>query len=178
MKEEVPTFSHFLFWYIFLINGTMKEIKLTQGKVALVDDEDYNYLNQWKWYALKRKGRRYDRWYAARISSERNHIYMHRIVNNTPDGLFTDHINGNGLDNQKHNIRSCTTRQNAYNRRPYGKSKYLGVAYIHDKYIKAQISINGVSVALGVFKTEEEAARAYDIKAIEIYGEFANLNFK
>lgn len=157
----------------------MKEIKLTQGYVALVDDEDYEYLNQWKWYANQR-GKYY---YARRtLRNEQNKfswITMHRLIMNPPKGMDVDHINHNTLDNRKCNLRVCTRSQNCRNTTPCGKSKYLGVyfSYYKDKsYIHSDILINGKKKHLGSFKTEEDAALAYNKTALELYGEYANLN--
>jgi hypothetical protein len=154
----------------------MKEIKLTRGLVTQVDDEDYEYLNQFKWYAEYKKGGKYT--YAIRNSSDRTTEAMHRIIMGTPAGLLVDHIDHNGLNNQKSNLRNCTHDQNGINRTGWGRSKYLGVALSKRGYIIAQITYNHNHNYLGCFKTEEEAARAYDIKAKEFFGEFANLNFK
>lgn len=160
----------------------MKEIKLTQGKTALVDDEDYNIANQYRWYADKH-GNTY---YARRDIVEngvKTRIYMHSFILGTPKGKETDHINHNGIDNRKVNMRICTHAENARNTKPFGNdSRYLGVSYKKDGYRKkpwrATIKIGGEQKSLGVHETEEDAARAYDIKAKELFGEFANLNFK
>lgn len=164
----------------------MKEIKLTQGFVAMVDDEDFEWLNQWKWHARKDD----NGYYAGRSiylgGGSKNQkiktISMHRLIMNTPKGMETDHIDHNGLNNQRHNLRNATHSQNQYNRLPRGSSKYLGVTVLQNGKekgrITAEIRCNGRRINLGRFKTEEEAARAYDLKAKEFYGEFANLNFK
>jgi hypothetical protein len=156
----------------------MKQIKLTQGQFALVDDEDYDYLSQWKWrlYENKKKSLRY----AIRRpykDGKRITIRMHRVIMDTPSHLFVDHINHNGLDNQRLNLRNCTNQENCRNASARGKSKYLGVYYF-GKYILSSICINGKTKYIGLFKTEEEAAMAYDKEAKLYFNDFANLNFK
>jgi len=151
----------------------MKEIKLTQGFVTQVDDEDYEYLNQWKWCTQKDR----NNYYAVR-SIKKKLKKMSRIIINAPDGMQVDHIDHNGLNNQKYNLRICTNSQNCMNRRPYGKSKYLGVVIDKGKYIRARIKVNGKLINLGTFETEENAAKIRDEASIKYFGEFANLNLK
>jgi len=154
------------------------EIKLTQGKVALVDDKDYEQLNQWKWH--------YDRYairaeYVGKIDGkEKNRkILMHRLIMDTPEGMHTDHINGNKLDNRRGNLRVCTNAQNQQNRKTVsGKSKYKGVSWRGGGYNRwfAMIKVDREPKCLGYFDTEEQAAIAYNEAAQEYFGEFANLN--
>lgn len=150
----------------------MKEIKLTQGKVALVDDGDFNYLNQFTWYVHKQRTGSH---YAYNNIKRKNiAISMHRLIMDTPPSMDVDHIDGNGLNNQKNNLRNCTRSQNNANRKPIGK--YKGVSY-PGKYIRAKINIDRKSIHIGYYKTDKLAALAYDKKARELYGEFAYLNF-
>jgi hypothetical protein len=159
----------------------MKLIPLTQDKFAQVDDSDFEYLNQWKWYADKH-GNTY---YARRDSynkGKRESIYMHCLIMNPSEGIEPDHMDHNGLNCQRHNMRNCTRHQNTMNTTATGISKYLGVGVcstgVNKGHITAQIHKNGKKIHLGNFKTEESAALAYDTKARELFGEFANLNFK
>jgi len=149
----------------------MKEIKLTQGKVALVDDEDFDYLNQFKWHASKSR----KTFYASRGKNPA--IKMHRFIMKTKEGLQVDHIDHNGLNNQKNNLRNCTIHQNNMNK-GMGEKEYMRGIYKAKNRFRSIITLNYKSYSIGFFKTEEEAARAYDQKAKEMFGEFANLNFK
>jgi hypothetical protein len=158
----------------------MKLIPLTQEQFAQVDDWWYDVLNSYKWQAHKEKST----WYAVRdvtIDGKSKTIKMHRIIMGTPRDLVVDHIDHNGLNCLEENMRNCTRQQNRMNLLPHGGSKYLGVSYHTTKgytYIKAQIRYDGVTHHIGLFPTEEDAARAYDKLALEHHGEFANLNFK
>jgi AP2 domain. len=162
----------------------MKEIKLTQGFVAQVDDEDFEYLNQFKWYAAANPLKKSIRWYAIRHEENNNRliISMHREIMNTAKGFEVDHIDHNGLNNQRINLRNCNKEQNGRNRASVGQSKYLGVNFYYSssgkKYIRAALRLNKKYTYLGTFINESEAAFAYDIAAMQNHKEFANTNFK
>lgn len=156
----------------------MEEILLTRGKVALVDDEDYEWLNQYKWSANYIGGK----FYAVRSGPrpQKETIYLHRVVMGTPKGMDVDHINGDGLDNRRSNLRLSTHTENLQNqrKRPNNTSGFKGVSWKkQDGKWRARITVNGKAVALGHFDDLEEAALAYDKAAIEHFGEFARLNF-
>jgi len=148
-----------------------KSIPLTRGKFALVDDDDYEYLNQWKWHL--KKG------YALRSKNDKPRIIMHRLIMNTPLGMETDHINHNKLDNRKENLRICTNNENHYNlkMRKNNSTGYKGVCLKRktNKYF-AQICHNYKDIHLGYFASPMDAAKAYNEAAIKYYGKFANLN--
>jgi len=165
----------------------MKEIKLTRNMVALVDDEDFDFLNQWKWQAGKSKES--VTYYASR--TERGNelqkpvsIKMHRLIMKTPDNMEVDHIDHNGLNNQKSNLRNCTHSQNHMNKRPHGRSKYLGVSWASDRnkwivYIQRRVKgspYERIQLYREQFDSEIDAALAYNKKASELFGEFAHLN--
>jgi hypothetical protein len=148
----------------------MRLIPLTRGQFAKVDDEDFEFLSQWKWHALKQP----HTFYAARnvtVDGKRKTIWMHRVVNKTPEGLLTDHKNGDGLDNQRHNLRSATHQDNMVNcaRHRAGSSKYRGVSWhVSNRCWIAQITINYRYIYIGRFETEEEAHAAYQAKRQEL----------
>ena len=159
----------------------MKLIPLTQGQFAMVDDEDFDFINQWKWYASKDVRTFYARTniWLHKIGKQKT-VRMHRyiLLLNNPS-VLVDHKDCNGLNNQKNNLRIATPYQNAANKSSIqnGYSKYLGVSWhIKIKRWEARISKNNKSHYLGVFKNEVDAAIAYNKKATELHGEFANLN--
>lgn len=158
----------------------MKKIELTRGQFALVDDEDFEWLNQWKWHARWESGSR--SYTAARRTGKRpnrEHVLMHRLIMSTPNEEECDHINHNSLDNRKHNLRNCTHAQNSRNRRirRNNTSGYQGVSWNGQvKKWQSRIKYNGQSIYLGIFVDPIDAARAYNEKAQELFGEFVVLN--
>ena len=152
-----------------------KLILLTQGKFAIVDAEDYDWLSQYKWCAAKDRNTFY-----AHRGSNGTTILMHREIMRAPKGVICDHKNHNGLYNRKSNLRLCTNAQNQYNKRPKEgcASRYKGVVWRKDrKRWRAQIGFKRKRIHLGNFDDEVKAALAYDDKAAELFGEFAYLNF-
>jgi hypothetical protein len=152
-----------------------KEIQLTNGKKAVVDDEDYEVLNKHTWH--------YSGGYAVRLikKSGGKSILMHREIMNTPDGMETDHIDHNGLNNCKNNLRICNQHQNQANSklRIDNTSGFKGVNFKKSqKSWQANIKCNGKKIFIGSFLTPGEASFAYEKTALELFGEFANINHK
>lgn len=152
----------------------MRKIKLqgihSKGKYALVDDEDYERCIQYRWNVNRldypTRGVKTDKGWRS--------ITMHRFIMGFPKTII-DHINRNPLDNQKSNLRFCTHKQNKANTRQHIQKKYKGVCKYRAKFI-ARLYHNGASHNLGVYKTEKEAAIAYNNFAKQVHGEFAYLN--
>ena len=178
---DLVTKPPFAPWGIPIYRGNdVKEIELTQGKVTLVDDDMYEYLNQWNWHVLNAPN---NRCYAIRNIRNNNGKWrtlgMHRVIMNAQVGQQVDHKDRNGLHNWRGNLRFCTSMQNQANR---GKgtgysSQFKGVTW--DKRggkWQPQIMVHGKHIYLGYFDDEADAARAYNDAAIEHFSEFARLN--
>jgi len=155
-----------------------KEIELGKGdKVALVDGEDFEKLNRHKWFAK----RGHATFYAVRKKQTNKKIrliYMYREALGSPSSEHIDHIDHNGLNNCKSNLRPCSAEQNQHNKGFVrgSKSQYKGVTWHNGKW-RARITYQKKQINIGHFKSEIEAAKAYDIKAIGLFGEFAFTNF-
>lgn len=149
----------------------MKKIKLSKGKYALVDNEDFDFINKRKWFFDGRK--------AARTEYGHN-IFLHRILMKAPKDLVVDHVNHNPLDNRRLNLRICTKSNNQHNRNPNRSTNktsiYKGVSIKKEGYIRAHITVKTKHIHLGYFKTIKEAALAYNEAAQKYFGEFACLN--
>lgn len=154
----------------------MKQIELTQGKFTQVDDENFIHLNQFKWYAEKKSNSFYARRSFATESGRQKKVYMHVEI---MDFKGIDHIDHDGLNNQKSNLRQATTQQNGGNRKKSKNcsSNYKGVSWDkQNKKWQTLIKYNNQAIFLGRFNNEIDAAKAYNEAAIEYFKEFANLN--
>lgn len=146
----------------------MKIIELTQNKYTLVDDENFDFLMQWKW--------QYRHGYATRnqkIGNYYKNIFMHRVINKTPEDMETDHVNRNRLDNRKNNLRTVTKRQNQHNRglSSNNKSGINGISWdACARKWKAQIRIDDKQTHLGLFIDLEEAASVRKLAEKQYYG--------
>jgi len=156
----------------------MKKIPLSQGEFALVDDEDYPEITKHKWsYDVRPNGKVY---VTRQIWKGHRKIYLHRELMGAIPGQEVDHINGDGLDCRRRNLRLCTHRQNSWNGRllKNNTSGYHGVSWKKNrKRWQVTMRIDGEYLPRGTFKTKEEAARRYDELALKHRGEFARLNF-
>jgi hypothetical protein len=149
--------------------------KYGEGKFTEVDEELYDLLNQYKW-SVTING------YVSRVSSQngkKTRIYLHRLITGASKGAYVDHIDGNKLKNTTSNLRLVTCSQNGMNRKSGNTiSKYKGITFDNStgKW-RTRITKNKKIISAGSYKTELEAAKAYDLKALELFGEYARLNF-
>lgn len=153
----------------------MKLIPLTRGRFAKVDDADFDWLNQWEWYALRTLQ---GKLYAARSGpGGKGKVYMHRALLGPLGRLDGEHADGDGLNNQRYNLRPATRSQNQANRSHAHPAIYRGV-YSNRKKFRARVSqLGGGLLHIGTFVCPKEAAYAYDAAARIIWGPFARLNF-
>lgn len=158
----------------------MKYIELSQGLITIVDDDDFDWLNVWKWCAIKSKRT----FYAVRTeyNPKKRTIYMHKEILSRM-GFQTDHKDHNGLNNQRSNLRVATVKENNRNKLRTRGKKYKGVYFQtvikrgkKYTYHRAKIMANGQEIQLGGFSSEAAAAKAYNQAALKYHGEFAHLN--
>lgn len=153
----------------------MKTIYLNTGELTFVDDEDFAFINQWRW--AENKGGYAQR--GSSVNGKKVTVLMHRVIMGAKKGQSIDHVNGDGFDNRKVNLRIATQSQNMHNRK-MGKnntSGYKGVSWSEQaKKWRAMICHNRKPLSLGMFNSAREAAIAYNHAATELFGEFAKLN--
>lgn len=164
----------------------MKKLELSgkkgRGLFVLIDDEDFEKVNKWKWQLSNRGYASRPQWIKPRKLNKQTTIYLHRLILSFPD-LEVDHINMNKLDNRKENLRLVNDLESSYHRGKHkdNRSGYKGVSFHEQKWRKkkwrAQIKINGKNINIGYFDNPIEAARTYDKVAKENFGKFAYLNF-
>jgi hypothetical protein len=153
---------------------SVAKVKLTKGKVALVDSELYQDIKDYRWYAKPSKGN----WYAA-TKTKGLEIFMHNMLKDCPKNMELDHINQNGLDNRLKNLRVATRSQNRANvsRRKDNSSGHKGVSKTtYGNKWRAYICVNKKITHLGTFNSKEQAAKAYNEAAVKVWGDFAWLN--
>ncbi len=155
-----------------------REIELTQGKIAIVDDEDFKLVSDYKWHANQDR----NTWYALtniKKNGKRRTLRMHQLILDIPEDMQADHIDHDGLNNSRCNLRLVTHQQNNFNRKSNecSSSQYKGICWINlrQKW-KAQIKIDGENKHLGYFANGKDAAQAYNKAALKLFGEFAYLN--
>lgn len=145
-------------------------IPLSRGLLTMVDIEDFDRLRLINWHST-----------ASGYAYNNKLGYLHRYILNAPASVLVDHINGNTIDNRRSNLRFATDGENSWNSKPKpSKSMYKGVYFLKNRKSKKWLSSiyrDGIAHRIGTFECEEEAARAYDKKAKELFGEFAYLNF-
>jgi hypothetical protein len=164
----------------------MIEIQLKPGRIAIADEEDREIVSRIKWFCRDDKGDG-SLVYAIghdRVEGKRVSVKMHRLIMQAKPGQIVDHVNGNGLDNRRANLRICTNAQNVRNSRKMAGtiSKYKGIVYLPGNQSprpwRARIRVSGKQIWLGRYFTEEEAARNYDYYARRYFGEYARPNFQ
>lgn len=153
-------------------------VPLSRGLSAVIDDADAEAVLSMCWHANPHR----NTWSAVHslcVRGSRKTLFLHRFLMRPPAGLWVDHINGDGLDNRRSNLRVCTRQENSRNRNANGQSRqpFKGIEPRDLRWV-ARINVNGRRIYCGAtYATPEEAARAYDRAALEHYGEFARLNF-
>ena len=191
VKIPLPEFIYRLCVWVLLsyrrirYGYAFRRIPLTQGKYAIVDQQDYERLAKYKWHAARHGRSCYAQrgTGSAKSGKRKKHlVMMHREIMNVGEDKLIDHKNHNGLDNRRANLRIATWEENCWNKRKtkaHGSPQYKGVMW--DKRRgkwQAQIGYKGMKIFIGYFDNEKEAAMAYDTKAKELFGEYATLNFE
>lgn len=146
---------------------------IIKGYEVLIDEQDIALLSRGSWHIRDTTGKGKKRClYVAHSSGQ----YLHRMINQTPKGKYTDHVNGNRLDNRRENLRTVDAVHNVMNQACRNPLKVKGVWRLPNGRYRTKIKVSGVSIHGGYFKTIEEAAARYDQLALEHFGEYARIN--
>lgn len=162
-----------------VVDGDIARVSLTQGYEAIIDADDAPLVGQWNWYASVKRGPHGDirGVYAMRTGSDGRLILMHRFIAGAKDGFVTDHRDGNGLNNTRHNLRTATRSQNSFNQR-LNKKNTSGVKGVYwsknESKWRARVKVSGRNYSLGYYEDIEAAANAVRAARAEMHGEFAN----
>jgi hypothetical protein len=166
------------------MNRPYKIIPLTKGYETMVDPEDYEWLSQYKWRAHVINKDTVEKVYAVRsakvdeyVNGKRVNIFMHRAIVKPPPEMLVDHEDGDSVNNRRYNLRVASKAQNSANTVTTSLSGYRGVGKVKNRWRARAGTAEGGDIYLGYYDTAEEAAMAYDRKAIELHGPFAWLNF-
>lgn len=163
----------------------MKKIPLrnVQGRTrgyALIDDTDYKRVSRMRWHMVPRKYATYAMGsYKDGQTGKWKRIFLHRFILKARPGLVVDHINHNGLDNRRKNIRACSSSENIINSKikKSNTSGFRGVCWdTHNKRWRAEITAKNKQIYIGIFKDKESAAKAYNSFAIKLHGKYAKIN--
>lgn len=157
----------------------MKRIRLTKGFWATVDDSDYKWLSEFRWCTSETNRTNYAITGITVSKNKYSHTSMHKMIMRPPKGMEVDHIDGDGLNNRRANLRIVTHKQNQRNRKHTNKNNTSGFKGLirNGNLWQARITVDGFGVSLGYYNNPEDAARAYDDAALKYFGEFASLNF-
>lgn len=155
-----------------------------KGSCALIDRDDLEKISKYRWVARASKERTYVQHIINRKDGKYHALHLHRLIMDAPSNMMVDHINGNGLDNRKCDLRVCTHAQNQRNGNKKRKNgtKYKGISLHKSQYNGPQrweafISFNGKKIHAGIFLKEEDAATAYNITALRYFREYSKLNY-
>jgi hypothetical protein len=157
------------------------EVKLPSGEIAVISEQDKDRVSSHKWYvAKKNNGKKYIYAFTQNSEGKKTFLYLHRLILalQPSDGMIADHINGDTFDNRRENLRVATPAQNNWNsKKKGGSNKYKGISLIKETGMwDVRINANNRRYYLGHYRTEEEAALAYNKAAYELHGEFARVN--
>lgn len=149
----------------------------TINNCILISDEDFDKVSAFNWrIKVERCGNQYAETWIKSDTGKHKRLFMHHLILGRKDGFVTDHKDGNGLNNQRSNLRFATPQQNVFNRRTFSNTGLKGITRLKSGRFRAQICVNGKRIHLGYFGSLTKASEFYNTKAKEYHGKFAYLN--